>query len=149
MPELLQTTVDKFTFSVAPDRLYAADGIWVLPQGPDRVRLGATDFMQQHNGDVAFVTLRPAGTSIRAGGEFAEIETMKVTIEVPSPVTGRVLQVNQAVTEKPELINQDPYGEGWLVEVETADWSSDRARLLDARAYLALVQAEAEQELKA
>lgn len=149
MPELLQTTVDKFTFSVAPDRLYAAEGIWVQPRGTNRIRLGATDFFQQHNGDVAFVTLKPAGTAIRVGDEFAEIETMKVTIGVASPVAGNVVQVNAAVTGTPELINQDPYGEGWLAEIEATDWQADRTRLLDAQAYLAAMQAEAEEELKA
>lgn len=149
MPELLRTTIDKFTFSVAVDRLYAPDGIWVQPQGANRVRLGATDYMQQHNGDVAFVTIKPAGTVLRAGDEFAEIETMKVTIEVASPVSGNVLRPNEAVAAKPELVNQDPYGEGWLAEIETTDWEADRTRLLDAKAYLAVVQADAEQEMKA
>ncbi len=145
---MLQTTIDKFTFRVAADRLYAADGIWVQPQGANRVRLGATDYMQQHNGDVAFVHLKPGGTVLRRGDAFAEIETMKVTIEVASPVSGTVVRANEAVTAKPELINQDPFGEGWLVEIEASDWEADRSRLLEPTAYLAAMQAEAEQELR-
>ena len=149
MPEPLQLTIDKFTFRVEAERLYAADGIWVQPQAGARVRLGATDYMQQHNGDVAFVNLKPAGTVIRRGDGLVEIETMKVTVEVATPVSGTVARINEALATTPELVNQDPYGEGWLAEVETTDWAADRATLLDPKAYLAAMQVEAEQELKA
>jgi glycine cleavage system H protein len=151
MPEFLRTIVDKFTFLVAMDRLYAAEGVWVLwgqPERSNRVRLGVTDFMQQHNGDVAFVSLKPTGTAIKVGDEFAEIETMKVTIGVASPVAGTIVEVNEAFTLKPETINEDPYGKGWLAEIETTHWETDRAKLLDAKAYLAVMQAQAEEELK-
>ncbi len=149
MPETLQITLDKFTFRVAADRLYASDGIWVQRQGGSRVRLGASDYVQQHNGDVAFANVKPVGAEIRHGDTFAEIETMKVTIEVASPVAGTVTRLNQALATTPELINQDPYGEGWLAEIETTDWEADRARLLEPQAYLASMKAEAEAELKA
>jgi glycine cleavage system H protein len=149
MPEPLRISIDKFTFLVAADRLYAAEGVWVQPLGGGRVRLGASDYMQQHNGDVAFVDLKPAGTVLRRHEPVAEIETMKVTIEVVSPVSGTVVLVNQALANAPELVNQDPYGEGWLAEIETTDWEADRARLLEPQAYLVAMRAEAEQELKA
>ena len=151
MPEFLRTTVDKFTFLVATDRLYTAEGVWVLPverQGSRLVRLGVTDFMQQHNGDVAFVSLKPTGTAIKAGDEFADIETMKVTIGIASPVAGTLVKVNEAFTLKPESVNEDPYGRGWLAEIETTNWETDRAHLLDAKAYLAVMQSQAEEELK-
>src|SRR5579859_7837718 len=99
MPEFLRTTIDKFTFLVATDRLYTAEGVWALwiqLQGPTRVRLGVSDFMQQHNGDVAFVSVKPPGTAINAGDELADIETMKVTMGVASPVAGTIVQVNEA-----------------------------------------------------
>ena len=150
MPEFLRTTVDKFTFLVATDRLYTAEGVWVLAvaQGSNRVRLGVTDFMQQHNGDVAFVSLKPTGTAIQVGDEFADIETMKVTIGVASPVAGTLVKVNEEFTLKPESVNEDPYGKGWLAEIETTNWETDRAKLLDAKAYLAVMQSQAEEELK-
>ena len=151
MPEYLQTTIDKFTFRVATDRVYAPEGVWVLwvqPQGGNLVRVGVTDYHQQHNGDVAFVTVKPTGTAIKAGEEFAEIETMKVTIGVVSPVVGRIVHANETFTRKPEIVNEDPYGAGWLVEMETTNWEEDRGRLLDAKAYLAVMQAQAEEELK-
>lgn len=147
MPELLRTTLDKFTFLVAADRLYAADGAWLQAGEAGRVRLGVTDYFQQHNGDVAFATVRPAGTLVRAGQPFAEIETMKVTLEVASPISGRILRANPALEATPELINQDPYGEAWLAEFEATDWPADRRQLLDAASYLAVMKKQAEQEL--
>ena len=91
MPEYLETTVDKFTFKVARDRLYTRDGVWVLPiESPEgvTVRIGLTDYVQQHSGDVAFANLKPIGTALNFGDEFAEIETIKVNVGLPSPVAG-------------------------------------------------------------
>ncbi len=149
MPEFLRTTLDKFTFRVATDRLYTTEGVWIL-LGPEvsRVRLGVTDYTQQHNGDVAFVNVEPTGTLVHEGDGFAEVETMKVTIELASPVNGTVVRVNEALTRKPELVNEDPYGEGWLADVETTNWETDRAKLLDGQTYLGVMQAQAEEELK-
>jgi glycine cleavage system H protein len=151
MAEYLQTTVDKFTFRVATDRLYTSDGVWILPQQSEsshRVRVGVTDFVQQHNGDVAFANVKPPGASLKVGDEFAELETMKVNVGLPSPISGSVLEINKALEVTPELINQDPYNKGWLAVIEAADWATDRSRLLDAQAYLAVMQAQAEEELK-
>ncbi len=151
MPEYLQTTVDKFTFRVAKDRLYTPDGVWILPprsEPPRRVQVGVTDFLQQHNGDVAFAKVKSQGTSFQAGEEFAELETMKVNLGLPSPVTGTVVEVNKALEQTPELVNQDPYDKGWLAVIEVRDWEADRAMLLDAPAYLAVMQSQAEEEVK-
>ncbi len=151
MPEYLQTTVDKFTFRVATDRLYSADGVWFLPLpggGAQRLRVGITDYFQQHNGDVAFANVKAPGTTLQAGDEFAELETMKVTISLPSPVAGSIAEINKALESTPELINQDPYEKGWLALIEPADWEVNRVKLLNASAYLATMQAQAEKELK-
>ncbi len=151
MPEFLQLTIDKFTFQVATDRLYSAEGVWVLPLeagGANGLRLGMTDFVQQHNGDVAFANIRPPGTPIRLGDEFAEIETMKVNVTLVAPVVGEIVRVNGALTDNPELINNAPYEAGWLVDIKATDWESNRAGLLDPQAYLALMQTQAEEELK-
>jgi glycine cleavage system H protein len=151
MPEYLQTTIDKFTFRVAADRLYTSDGVWVLPiqpQSPQRVRIGVTDFFQQHNGDVAFANVKGRGTNLKAGDEFAEMETMKVNVALPLPVSGAIVEVNGRLELTPEVVNQDPYDKGWLAVVEVTNWEADRAKLLDAPAYLAVMQAQAEEELK-
>jgi glycine cleavage system H protein len=148
MPEYLETTVDKFTFRVATDRLYTSDGVWVQPQGTTQVRVGLTDFVQQHGGDVAFAKVKPTGTSLKPGDELAELETMKVNVELPSPVTGTIVEINKALELKPELINQDPFGEGWLALIEPTNWEADRTKLLDPKSYLSAMQSQAEQELK-
>ncbi len=151
MAEYLQTTIDKFTFRVATDRLYTSDGVWVLAepsQGAHRVRIGVTDYLQQHNGDVAFANVKPQGTTLKTGDDCAELETMKVNVDLPSPVSGKIVAVNKALELTPEVINQDPYDKGWLAAIEASDWDAERSKLLDAPSYLAVMQSQAEQELQ-
>ncbi|MEN6493015.1 MAG: glycine cleavage system protein H [Thermoguttaceae bacterium] len=149
MPDFLETTIDKFIFKVATDRLYGPAGIWVLEDaGAGHVRLGVTDYQQQLNGDVAFVHLKPTGTSLNLGDEFAEVETIKATVSFQSPVAGKVVEINEALDLAPETVNQAPYGQGWLMVIETTDWQADRARLLAADAYLSAMRSQAEEELK-
>ncbi len=147
MPEYLQTTIDKFTFRVATDRLYTPEGLWVLAEGAV-VRVGLSDFLQQRSGDVAFAEIRPAGTLLAVGEELATIETIKVNIELAAPVAGKILDVNPALSEAPEAINQDPYGAGWLAVIAPAEWEAQRARLLEAQAYFKLMKGQAETEAK-
>ena len=149
MQELLELRADKFTFRVAADRLYGPEGVWLRPEAPGRVRVGLTDFLQQHSGDVAFLSVKPPGSRIEAGGELVELETVKVNLGVPVPVAGTVVEVNPALEATPEVVNQDPYGEGWIAVIEAATWERDRAGLLDARAYLELVRSRVEEERKA
>ena len=147
MPEFLETMVDKFTFKVATDRLYNAEGIWAKLEG-NLVRVGLSDFLQQRSGDVAFAEVKPVGTQVAFGDEIAVIETIKVNINLASPVTGKVIEVNPAMSAAPEAINQAPFGAGWLAVVEAVDWETDKANLLDPQAYFAKMKAEAEQEVK-
>ncbi len=150
MPDCLETTSDKFTFRVATDRLYSREGVWFLPIQPEnanRVRVGLTDFMQQRNGDVAFVSVKPPGTRLERGDDIAELETVKVTQGIPTPVAGTLIEVNGALDATPEVVNADPYGEGWLAVLEAPSWKADRARLLDPRAYLDVVKSQVEREL--
>ncbi len=146
MPEFLEATVDKFVFRVATDRLYSREGVWVLPED-GQVRLGMTDYLQQTGGDLAFARLRPVGTVLGVGDEFAEIETIKAMVSLFSPVAGKVLETNPALESAPETVNQDPYGAGWLAVVEPANWEADRAGLLDAAAYFSVMKEQAEKEL--
>jgi glycine cleavage system H protein len=147
MPDYLETTVDKFIFKVATDRLYSAEGIWALADG-NRVRVGMTDFLQQLNGDVAFAEVQPEGTAVATGDEVAAIETIKANVSVTSPVGGTVAEVNPAMELSPEAINQDPYGQGWLVVIEASNWPTDRDALLGPQAYFELMKGQAEEEAK-
>jgi glycine cleavage system H protein len=147
MTEYLETTVDKFIFRVATDRNYNDEGVWAKYEG-DQVRIGLSDFLQQRSGDVAFAEVRPEGTQVSLGDEVAVIETIKVTIGISSPVSGTVVEINPAMEDAPEAINQDPYDEGWLALIEPSDWETDSKRLLDARSYFDLMKVEAEEEAK-
>ena len=147
MSEFLETTVDKFTFKVAIDCLYNEEGVWAKVEG-DRVRIGLSDFLQQHNGDVAFAEVKPVGTSVAFGDEISTIETIKVNISLSSPVTGEVLEVNPTMASAPESINQDPFGAGWLAVLRATDWEADKSRLMNPQTYFARMKLEAEQEVK-
>ncbi len=144
---MLELTVDKFTFRIPEDVYYTDAGVWVRLEG-QLARLGLSDFAQQRSGDMAFVEVKPANTMLAPDDEFASVETIKVTIALPSPVTGKIAQVNADMEGAPELVNQAPYGKGWMVIVELSDWESDKARLMDAQAYYALVKEQAEEEMK-
>lgn len=149
MPDFLECTVDKFLFKVARDRFYTSHGAWAMwcqAESGNRVRIGLTDFLQQLNGDVAFAAPRPVGTELEAGEEIATMETIKVTFGLPSPVGGTVVEVNPELDATPELLNQDPYGAGWLAVVEASDWERDRAALLEPQAYFCEMKKKAEEE---
>ena len=151
MPEFLETTVDKFTFKVAKDRWYTRDGVWLLATGDPNgsvVRIGLTDYLQQHSGDIAFVNLKPIGRDLTTGDDFAEIETIKVNVSLPSPISGAVTEINRGLELHPELVNQDPYDKGWLVMLKPAEWAVSRRELLDADAYFALMRKHIDEELK-
>lgn len=148
MPDFLETTIDKFIFKVATDRLYSPEGVWALEEeGGSRVRLGISDYQQQLNGDMAFVHLKPTGTALSHGDEFVEIETIKATAAFASPVAGSVVAENAALQSAPETVNDDPYGQGWFALIEAADWAADRAKLLDPQAYLAAMRKQAEEAM--
>ena len=146
MPETLELTIDKFTFHVATDRSYSPEGVWAKAEG-DHVRVGLSDFLQQRSGDIAFAEVQPVGSVLVFGDEVAIIETIKVNISLGSPVSGMVTEVNPEMETAPEVINQDPYEKGWIATMEASDWETDRARLLDAAAYLARIKTEGEDEV--
>jgi glycine cleavage system H protein len=143
--EYLELRVDKFIFRVRSGYLYSEAGVWVDYDATRVVaRAGLTDFRQQSSGDVAFVELPEVGLKVTAGGDLANIETIKVDLVVPAPLDGEIVGVNDALGDSPELVNQQPYGDGWLVELKPATWPAPV--LLDAQAYLALMKEQAEAE---
>jgi glycine cleavage system H protein len=149
MPKYLEMTADKFTFRVATNRLYSRDGLWILPQ-PDstRVRVGLADYLQQHNGDVAFANVKPAGTRLAVGGQLAEIETIKAMVDLHSPISGTIVEANAALNLSPEAINQAPYEAGWLAVIEPTAWDAERTGLLGPSAYFAVMQAQVQEDLR-
>lgn len=103
------------------------------------MRVGITEYAQDQLGDVVFVELPEVGKQVGAGDTFGEVESTKSVSELFAPLDGEVVAVNDAVTESPELINSDPYGEGWLIELRLDDATSVES-LLEAEAYQALIQ---------
>ena len=102
----------------------------------DLVRVGLTDYLQQRNGDVAFVHPKAPGTKLAAGDDFAEMETIKATLDLLSPIAGEIVEVNSALETTPEIINQDPYGKGWVAVIKAENWEIDRTKLLEPQAIL-------------
>lgn len=116
------------------DLRYTKEHEWAASQGGDLVRVGITDFAQDALGDVVYVDLPEEGTEVRAGEPFGEVESTKSVSDIFSPVTGRVVDRNAALEDRPELVNEDPYGEGWMVVIEMSE-SDQLGELLDADGY--------------
>jgi glycine cleavage system H protein len=123
---------------VIPDDLkYTAEHEWVRAGGDGPVRVGITHYAQDALGDVVFVSLPDVGAAVTAGQACGEVESTKSVSEIYAPVTGEVTGRNDALDSHPDLINQDPYGDGWLIEIAAAD-AAALGELLDATAYAAL-----------
>ena len=120
------------------DVRYTKEHEWVRAEG-GVVRVGITDFAQDALGDVVYVDLPAVGTRVDAAEAVGELESTKSVSEMYAPVGGVVVAVNEALADNPQLLNEDPYGEGWLIEIEAGDMSQFVA-LLDAEGYRALTE---------
>lgn len=118
---------------VPDDLVYSTDHEWIRRNGPT-VRIGITDYAQDALGDVVFVQVPSLGATVTKGQSFSEVESTKSVSDIYAPVSGRVTMVNDALGSTPELVNSDPYGEGWICEIEMAN-EADLDDLLDAGAY--------------
>jgi len=139
MAEFLETTFDKFIFRVKVGSFYSEDDYWVDIQNTIAT-VGVTDYLQKSNGDVAFVEPVAPGKEVKRGDELGEIETIKVTLNLISPVTGRISEVNKELEPHPELINDDPYGAGWICRIELYDPEDTKDHLIQAEAYMELMK---------
>jgi glycine cleavage system H protein len=100
----------------------------------DNVIVGISNYAQKELGDVVFVELPQVGTTLEAGDELGSIESVKAVSELFAPVSGEVLEVNEALAEKPDLVNSDPYGDGWMIKIRMTD-PSELEQLMDAADY--------------
>jgi len=124
---------------VVPDELrYTAEHEWVAPAAGAPVRVGITHFAQDALGDIVYVQLPEVGAAVTAGDSLGEVESTKSVSEIYAPLTGTVVAVNDALADAPELINTEPYGNGWLIEIQADDAAV--AALLDADAYRELIK---------
>jgi glycine cleavage system H protein len=123
---------------IPSDLHYTAEHEWVRRSGEDTVRVGITDFAQSALGDVVFVQLPDVGSEVTAGESFGEVESTKSVSDLFAPVSGTVSAVNGDLDGSPQLVNSDPYGAGWLLDVQvpdSAELESAISALLDAEAY--------------
>ena len=114
---------------------YSADHEWVRVEGQEAV-IGITDFAQSELGDIVFVDIDTQGETVEAGEVFGSVEAVKTVSDLIMPVGGEILEVNAKLEDAPELVNKDPYGEGWMVRLKLAD-AQQANGLLDAQAYQA------------
>lgn len=126
---------------IPTDLYYTTEHEWVSRTGDDTVRVGITDYAQSALGDVVFVQLPDIGTALTAGDTFGEVESTKSVSDLYAPVTAKVVAVNGDLEGSPQLVNSDPYGEGWLVELRLEADTLDEALsgLLEADGYRAAV----------
>jgi glycine cleavage system H protein len=116
------------------DLKYTAEHEWVKADGEAPVRVGITDFAQDALGDIVYVQLPEVGSAVRAGDACGELESTKSVSDLFAPVNGTVTAVNEALADQPDLVNSDPYGEGWLLDIDVED-AAEVAALMDAETY--------------
>ena len=138
MSEYLRTVFDKFELRVRKEYHYTEDGIWASVEEAN-VRIGLTDYTQRTGGDIAFVDLVKQGMTVERQAEIGTLETAKTTASLLSPISGTVEEVNGRLVNNPELVNSDPYGEGWLVTLLPRNFEGDLKTLMSAEAYFELM----------
>ncbi|WP_338729418.1 glycine cleavage system protein GcvH [Haladaptatus sp. DJG-WS-42] len=121
------------TFDIPDDRKYQESHEWAR-SADGTAKIGITDFAQDELGDIVFVELPAVGDDVSQGAEFGVVESIKAVSDLYAPVSGTVTAVNEQVFDAPELVNDDPYGEGWMLELELAD-ESELDSLLTPEAY--------------
>jgi glycine cleavage system H protein len=124
--------------NVPEDLRYSKDHEWARREG-DQVRIGVTDYAQDALGDVVFVQVPDVGMAVTLGQSFSEVESTKSVSDIYAPVTGTIVEVNAELSDAPQRLNEDPYGEGWLCVISLDD-PSQLDELMDAAAYLALIE---------
>jgi glycine cleavage system H protein len=120
------------------DLRYAEDHEWVKSEN-DRIRIGISDYAQDQLGDIVFVELPRPGDSFERGAQFGTVESVKTVAELYIPMGGEILAVNKALEDSPELVNKDPYGKGWMIEVKPGDLA-DLSLLMARDSYLRMLR---------
>jgi len=113
---------------------YTTEHEWICPESIDKGKVGLTDYAQSQLGDIVFLNLPAPGTRVEQGKKMGEVESVKAVSDIFAPVSGQVLEINQAVIDEPGLVNKDPYGAGWLVRLEFSK-PSELDALMDSSQY--------------
>jgi glycine cleavage system H protein len=143
--EFFELAIDKFNLRVPKGYWYAGYDTWAKVEG-NTATIGITDFLQTKLGDILFFSPVKA-QSFEQDDILGSIESIKATIEVTMPVSGKLVSFNEKLQEHSELLSQDPYGEGWIAKVEMTDWANDQTMLLSPEKYFGLMQEKAKNAL--
>ena len=143
--DFFEIRADKWTFRVPKNRFYNENDCWAKVD-ENIATIGITDFLQNMVGDVIYVQLPTIGAQIEQFDELSSFESVKTVLDLLSPVSGVVKEVNEELRQRPELVNQDPYGKGWFVKIEVPDFEADRENLLGPEAYFDVMKRKIETE---
>ncbi len=124
---------------------YTLEHEWICPESKNKGKVGLADYAQSQLGDIVFLDLPAPGTQVEQGKKMGEVESVKAVSDIFAPVSGQVLEINQAVVDEPRLVNEDPYGAGWLVRLELSR-PSELDALMDSDKYDRLVAELSENE---
>lgn len=145
--DFMEVTYDKFIFRVKKGYLYHSGECWAKEEN-GLVTVGLTDFLQKTAGDVAFLEPPEVGAEVAQGGEAGVIETIKTTVTLISPAGGVIREVNTALEDNPQLMNTDPYGEGWVFKLAPAGWEKDKKELMDDDTYFPIMEEKIKKEME-
>ena len=145
--EFYEVAADKFIFKVKKGLLYTKNDVWAKPEN-GLIRIGIADFLQRRGGDIVYVQLPKVGDEVRRLEDVAQLETIKTVIDIKSPLQGTVSQVNDILDAKPERINEDPYGEGWLLVISPSNMGRDKEEFMTDEKYFELMKTKIQDELK-
>ncbi|MFP8488250.1 glycine cleavage system protein GcvH [Gracilimonas sp. Q87] len=120
--------------SIPADLKYTREHEWIKDNADGTVTVGITDFAQGELGDIVFVELEPEGTDFSQDDTFGTVEAVKTVSDLYAPVDGEIVEINEALEDEPELVNDDPYGEGWMVKIKLSE-ASQLEDLLSAEEY--------------
>jgi glycine cleavage system H protein len=124
---------------VKDDRKYSKDHEWIKVES-DLVVVGITDFAQNSLHEITFVEISEVGTSLEANSECGLVESMKASSDIFSPVGGEIIEVNSELEDAPEIVNEDPYGKGWMFKIKPSNLDADISGLMDAAAYKEFIE---------
>ncbi len=144
-PEYIEATIDKFILRVKKGLRYSTDHVWVGEEN-QRYFVGLTDYAQRRGGDIIFIEFPSANGLVKAGEPLALYETIKAALEVAAPFDCEIVDRNQSLEDQPEFLNDDPYGEGWVVRVKPVNPESVKV-LLSPESYFELMKEEAEKAI--
>ena len=144
--DFYQEVADKFIFTVKKGLLYTENDVWIEVENGE-VKIGVTDFFQRRLGDVVFLELPSVGDVVKQNEPFGAVESIKSVVDVVTPLNGTVKELNGKLTDNPEHLNSEPYGEGWLALIIPSNLEEDKQHLMTAEQYFELMKSKIKDEL--